>query len=79
MISCARRSFIVCVQQPADRVLDRLAFWRLPQPFAELAAGYGDGYAVALLAELGQLLGRALCRRLAGLGYRGVQRGAETP
>ena len=39
-------------QQPADGVFDRLALRRLAQPFAELAAGDGDGDAVAFLAEL---------------------------
>ena len=51
-------------QQAADGVLDRLALRRLPQPLAQLAAGDGDGDAVAFLAELGEALGGCRRRRL---------------
>ena len=53
------------VQQPGDRVLDCLALRGGAEPFAELAAGYGDGYAVAFLAQPGKLPGCTVCRRFA--------------
>ena len=40
-------------QQPRHSILDRFAFGGFAEPFAELAAGDGDGDAVAFLAEPG--------------------------
>ena len=61
-------------QDALDSLLNRFAFFRLPQAFAELAAGDCYGEAKAGLAQGRQFAGRAFGGGLASTGYRKIHR-----